>query len=57
MGNDDDYTELTVFDNASVNDIYINKHELFAATTVGLYKYRLYAGNIEYDSEKIVSSE
>ena len=57
MGNDSDYAELAVFDDAHVNDIYINKHELFVATTAGLYKYRLYAGNIEYDSENIVSSD
>ena len=43
-------------DGASINDILVNGHELFVATTSGIYKYKLYVGSALYDSEKIISS-
>ena len=56
MGDDNDYAVLVTIDGASINDILVNGHELFVATTSGIYKYKLYVGSALYDSEKIISS-
>ena len=38
MGDDNDYAELVTIDGASINDILVNGHELFVATTYEIYK-------------------
>lgn len=57
LGNDSDYAKLMTFDDVEVNDIFIDNHDLIAATAGGIYKYKLYAGSMLYDSDKIVSSD